>query len=109
MRLLLDECLPRKLGPMFSNRGHQCHTVREAGFEGIENGELLTLAESDFDVLVTVDKNIRYQQNMRGRNIAILVIRTPSNDLSDIQTCVPEALIALESIQPGEIVEVGAG
>jgi len=50
---------------MFSNRGHQCHTVREAGFEGIENGELLTLAESDFDVLVTVDKNIRYQKYAR--------------------------------------------
>lgn len=108
MRLLLDECLPRKLAPMFSSQGHQCHTVREAGFEGKENGELLALAEASFDVLITVDKNIRYQQNMRGRNIAILIIRAPSNDLSDIQMRVPDALVALESIKPGQIIEVGA-
>lgn len=109
MRLLLDECLPRKLASIFSNRGHVCRTVREAGFEGKENGELLTLAEGNFDVLITVDKNIRYQQSMRGRNIAILIIRAPSNDISDIQVRVPDALIALGSIQRGEIVEVGAG
>src|SRR5947208_6958495 len=80
MKLLLDECLPRKLKFFFSERGHHCTTVREAGFGSKENGELLALAESNYDVLVTIDKNIRHQQNMTGRHIAILIIRAPSND-----------------------------
>ena len=107
MRLLFDECLPKKLVFMFSTQGYECRTVRDAGFEGKENGELLSLAEGNFDVLVTVDKNIRYQQNIKGRNIAILIIRTPSNDFSDLQVQVPDALAALQSIQPGQILEVG--
>ncbi|HLJ27158.1 MAG TPA: DUF5615 family PIN-like protein [Candidatus Angelobacter sp.] len=90
MKLLLDECLPRKLKFAFSDYGHECHTVGEAGFSSKENGELLALAEGIFDVLITIDKNIRYQQSMRGRNIAILIIRTPSNDISDIQPRLPD-------------------
>jgi len=70
MKLLLDECLPRKLKFFFSERGHHCTTVREAGFGSKENGELLALAEGNYDVLVTIDKNIRHQQNMTGRHIA---------------------------------------
>jgi len=65
MRLLFDECLPKKLVFMFFSQGHECHTVRDAGFEGKENDELLTFAEGNFDVLVTVDKNIRYQQTSK--------------------------------------------
>ena len=105
MNLLLDECLPRKLKFLFS--GHQCTTVREAGFGSKENGELLALAEGDYDVLITIDKNIRHQQNMTGRRIAILIIRASSNDVSDIEPRIPEALVALQSIQPGQVVEVG--
>jgi predicted nuclease of predicted toxin-antitoxin system len=60
MRLLLDECVPRKIKSMFVAGGHECETVRDAGFGGKTNGELLTLAESRFDVLVTIDKNIRH-------------------------------------------------
>lgn len=104
MRLLIDECLPRKIKFLFS--GHDCTTVREAGFGSKENGELLALAEGTFDVLVTIDKNIRYQQNMIGRAISILIIRTKTNDLSDIEPQIPAALAALVRIQPGQIVEV---
>jgi predicted nuclease of predicted toxin-antitoxin system len=63
MKLLLDECLPRRLKYFFTEAGHECETVRDAGFSGKENGKLLTLAEKNFDVFVTIDKNIRYQQN----------------------------------------------
>jgi predicted nuclease of predicted toxin-antitoxin system len=105
MRLLIDECLPRKIKFLFSD--HDCTTVREAGFGSKENGELLALAEGTFDVLVTIDKNIRYQQNMAGRGISILIIRTKTNDLSDIEPQIPAALAALATIQPGQIVEVG--
>jgi len=65
------------------------------------------LAEGHFDVLVTIDRNIRYQQNMTGRNIAILIIRPASNDLDDIRPHVPNALVALQSLKPGQILEVG--
>ena len=57
--------------------------------------------------LVTIDRNIRYQQNMTGRNIAILIIRPASNDLDDIRPHVPNALVALQSLEPGQILEVG--
>jgi predicted nuclease of predicted toxin-antitoxin system len=56
MKLLLDECLPRKLKSFFSQSGHHCTTVREAGFGSKENGELLAMAEGNYDVLVTIDK-----------------------------------------------------
>ena len=92
---------------LFANSGHECETVRDAGFSGKENGELLALAEEHFDVLVTIDKNIKYQQNMTGRNIAILIIRPASNDLDDIRPHVPNALVALQSLKPGQILEVG--
>ncbi len=107
MRLLLDECLPRRTKFLFAESGHECETVRDAGFSGKENGELIALAEKKFNVLITIDKNIRYQQNIAGRNIAILIIRAASNDLDDIRPHVPQALAALRSIRPGQIVEVG--
>jgi predicted nuclease of predicted toxin-antitoxin system len=107
MRLLLDECLPMRAKFLFAEGGHECETVREAGFSGKENGELIALAENKFDVLVTIDKNIRYQQNISGRDIAILIVRATSNDLDDIRPNVPHALAALRTIKPGQIVEVG--
>jgi predicted nuclease of predicted toxin-antitoxin system len=107
MKLLLDECLPRRAKLLFAEAGHECETVRDAGFSGKENGELIALAEKKFEVLVTIDKNIRHQQNLTGRNIAILIIRAASNDLGDIRPHVPQALAALTTIQPGRIVEVG--
>jgi len=91
----------------FAESVHECETVRDAGFSGKENGELIALAEKKFNVLITIDKNIRYQQNIAGRNIAILIIRAASNDLDDIRPHVPQALAALRSIRPGQIVEVG--
>jgi len=91
----------------FAEGGHECETVRDEGFSGKENGELLALAEKNFDVFVTIDKNIRHQQNLSGRNIAVLIIRTASNDLDDIRTHLPHALAALKTIRPGQVVEVG--
>jgi hypothetical protein len=92
---------------LFAEGGHECETVRDAGFSGKENGELIVLAEKKFDVLVTIDKNIRYQQNITGRDIAILIVRAASNDLDDIRPNIPNALAALRTIKPGQIVEVG--
>jgi predicted nuclease of predicted toxin-antitoxin system len=107
MKLLLDECVPKRAKFLFSAAGHVCETAREAGFGGKENGELLALIENSFDALVTIDQNMRYQQNIRGRKIAILVIHTASSDLEDIRPHVAQALAALRTIQPGQFVEVG--
>ena len=108
MKLLIDECLPRRIKFLFAEGGHECTTVPEAGFGSKRNGELLALAEGRFDVLITVDKNIRHQQNLANRSIAILIIRAASNDLDDIRSQIPHALDALETIKQGQILEVGA-
>jgi predicted nuclease of predicted toxin-antitoxin system len=107
MRLLMDECLPRKLKFLFSEAGHECETVRDAGFSGKETGELLALADKNFDVLIIIDKSIRHQQNVSGRHIGILIIRASSNDLDDIRPHISHALLALRSIKAGQVVEVG--
>lgn len=75
---------------------------------GSSNGELLAAAEFLFDVLVTIDKNIRYQQNVTAREIAVLILRVPSNDISDIAPLVPRALAALSSIKPGQVIEISS-
>jgi|SRR5579859_3417774 len=107
MRLLIDECLPRKLQFLFAEAGLECETVRDAGFSGKENGELLALADKEFDVLVTIDRNMQFQQNLAGKTIAILIIRVASSDLDDIRPYVPQAIAALKFIKPQQVVEVG--
>jgi predicted nuclease of predicted toxin-antitoxin system len=107
MRLLLDECLPRKLKSLFVSAGHICETVREAGWEGVTNGKLLAQAELLFDVLVTVDKNLRYQQTFQNRVISVLVLRAKSNHIEDLEPLVPAVLNALKTINPGQVIEIG--
>jgi len=109
MRLLLDECVPRKVKLLLAVEGHECQTAGEAGLAGKENGELLREAEKRFDVLITIDKNIPHQQNLSGRNLAILIIRPVSNDIDDIRPQIASALVALRSLKPGEIIQVGTG
>lgn len=107
MRLLLDECLPRKLRPLFIAAGHYCETVREPGWGGMKNGDLLAHAEFRFEVFITVDKNLRYQQNLKNRVISVLIVRTQSNDIDDLEPLIPAILTALQSIKSGQVIEVG--
>lgn len=88
--------------------GHECLTVQEAGWSGRENGELLALADASFDVLVTIDQNIRYQQRLTGRKVAIVIVRAPSNRLVDLRPHFPACLAMLQTIRPGTVVEVGS-
>jgi predicted nuclease of predicted toxin-antitoxin system len=81
MKVLIDECLPAALRGTVTAMGHECETVRRAGYGSKKNGELLTLAESRWDVLLTSDRNIKYQQSMTGRNICILILCAKSNRL----------------------------
>ena len=106
MKLLLDECIPQKLKR--SLVGHDCLTVREAGFAGKRNGELLSLAErAGFEVLLTVDQGIEYEQNLVGRRIAVLMLFARSNRLSDLLPLTSFCLGALNSIQSGQLAKVG--
>jgi len=106
MRLLIDECLPRALKQLLAE--HECRTVQEMGWSAKRNGELLLLAEKGFDVFVTVDQGIEYEQNLANRKITLLVLGARSNQIEDLAPIIPAALAALRGIQPGQIVRVGA-
>lgn len=107
MRVLLDECTPKALKRVLSDEGHECRTVQEAGWAGKKNGALLNVAENDFDVLVTVDTNLQYQQNLAGRRIAIVIFQAASNRLDHLRRHFPACVLAIETIKPGEIVHIG--
>jgi hypothetical protein len=87
--------------------GYECQTVRKAGFGSKKNGELLMLAEGRWDVLLTDDQNIKYQQNMTGRSVSILILRAKTNRMEDLLALMPVCSEALLSIKPGQVVEVG--
>ena len=93
MRVLLDGCVPRALRAELS--GHEVKTVAEAGWAGLKNGALLQLAATRFDVLLTVDRNLEYQQNFAGLTIAVIVIDVPSNDIAVVRPSMPAVLEAL--------------
>jgi predicted nuclease of predicted toxin-antitoxin system len=107
MIILIDECLPDELKGTLATMGHECQTVRKAGYGSRKNGELLMLAEGRWDVLLTSDRNIKYQQNMTGRRVSILILRAKSNRMKDLLPLMPACAEALLSIQPGRVVEVG--
>lgn len=104
MRLLLDECVPRPLRRHFV--GHDVSTIEQAGYKSLKNGALLAAASKDFDVLVTVDKSIQYQQNTDNLQISILVLSARTSNLTDLLPLVSDALEALTTIGKGKIVRV---
>jgi len=107
MKILLDECTPKALKKVFTDQGHECRTVQESGWSGKKNGELVGLAETTFDVLITVDTNLRYQQNLAPRKIAIVVLHASSNRLDYLLQYFPACVDAVGKIKPGEIAVVG--
>jgi hypothetical protein len=106
MRILLDECIDEGLRHSFV--GHDCQTCRYAGLKGLTNGRLLAAAaEAGFELLVTVDQNIPYQQNLRGRAISLVVLQSRTTNLDDLLVLIPDALQALDTLKPGDVVRVG--
>jgi predicted nuclease of predicted toxin-antitoxin system len=106
MKLLLDECTPRRLKHEFIN--HECWTVDDAGLKGFENGELLQAA-SVYDVLITVDRKLVREHDMSRFNVAVLLLVARSNRYEDLKPLVPRALQALARIMPGQVVEIIQG
>ena len=105
MRILLDECLPKRLKRDLV--GHESRTVPEMGWASKRNGELLRLAEADFDVFLTVDRNLSFQQDVARFKLTVVVLVAKGNRHSDLQPFVAELLDVLVSVVPGQLVRVG--
>ncbi len=101
MKVLLDECLPKKLKRDVEAEFVQ--TVPEAGWASKKNGELLRLAEAEFDALLTNDQNIEHQQNLKNLDLAFIILAALTNDIEDLKPLMPAVNKALKTIKAGEI------
>ncbi len=106
MRLLLDESVPRRLKRSLPR--HAVRNVVEMGWGGISNGELLARAANGFDALVTVDKNLQYQQNLDKLPITVIVLDAKSNELPYLLPLIPKLEEALATLVPRAFVRIGA-
>ena len=105
MRVLLDECLPRRLKTDLPD--YEVRTVQEEGWAGLKNGDLLRVAAGRFDVLLTVDRNIAFQQNLQGLDIAIVAMVAKSNRLGDLRPVMVEVREVLPGARAGQVIRVG--
>ncbi|HEY2035008.1 MAG TPA: DUF5615 family PIN-like protein [Rhizomicrobium sp.] len=99
MRIFLDECVDRRYARELS--GHDVKTAYQMQWAGIKNGALLSLVSKEFDVFVTVDRNLSYQQNLSGVPVAVIVLKAASNRLADLKPLTPRVLAALTSAPKG--------
>ena len=102
MKILIDECTPHIVKKKLPD--YDISTVQKMGWSGVKNGELIKLAEANFEILVTCDQNLRYQQNLRDRNLAIIVL--PSNSVPVVEKLLPRLAEALSVVKIGDFVEI---
>lgn len=107
MRLLLDESIPRRLARHLT--GVEVDTVYDRGWSGRKNGDLLRAAESEYDVFVTADQNLQYQQNLTGFKIAVAVLASRTNRLQDLLLLVPELSLVCPTLVHGEVRVIRGG
>lgn len=107
MRVLLDENIDRLLKELFA-ADFDVVTVREQGWHGKANGELLRAAEQEFDAFVTMDRNLEHQQNLRALKLGVVVLQATSNAYSVVSPLMPKVNEALRSIRVGDVVHVAA-
>jgi len=105
MRILLDECVPRRFGRELPE--HEVHTAPEMGWASFTNGDLLHAACGKFDVLITTDQRLRYQRAIPRFSIAVVVLVAKRNKLESLVPLVPELRNALREVKPGEVRQVG--
>jgi predicted nuclease of predicted toxin-antitoxin system len=106
MKILLDECIDRRLARELVD--YEIKTVPQMGWAGIKDGQLLVLAAAEFDVFITVDRNLSFQQNLPQFDIAVIVLEAPSNRLSDLKPLAPKILAILEEAAKGQVTLVSA-
>jgi hypothetical protein len=106
LRIFVDECVDWRLARDIV--GHEVKTARQMGWTTLKNGELLALASKQFEVFVTVDRNLSFQQNLPAFEIAVVILRSKSNRLGDLQRLVPDLLSSLATAQRGAVTYVGS-
>jgi hypothetical protein len=107
VRIFLDECVDRRLARHIAD--HDIRTARQMNWTSIKNGELLALAAREFDVFLTVDRNLSFQQNVAAVPIAVIVLAARTNRLADLTPLVPKLLSALEDVQPRTVSVISDG
>ena len=105
MRILLDESLPSELKGECT--GHDVRMVQEASWSGVKNGELLRRAAERFDVFVTADQNLQYQQNLGALPISVVVLVAESNRIQDLRPLAPALLACLENLAQRTLIRIG--
>lgn len=106
MRVLIDESLPRELAAALEE--HEARTVQQEGWSSISNGELLRrAAQSGYQVLLTPDRNLQYQQNIPRAGVAVVVLRAPSNRMEDLLPLIPKLLPLLAEVKEGTVYQLG--
>jgi predicted nuclease of predicted toxin-antitoxin system len=105
VRIFLDECIDWRLSRDLA--AHDVKTARQMGWTAIKNGELLALVSAQFDVFVTVDRNLAFQQNVGALPVAVVVLRAKSNRLTDLRPLTPDFLRAIETAPTGAVTVVG--
>jgi hypothetical protein len=103
--VLLDERVNWRLGRELGS--HEVKTARQMGWTALKDGELLALASAHFDVFVTVDRNLSFQQDIVSSSIAVVVVRARTNRLADLRPLVPDLLAAIEATPPGAAKFIG--
>jgi hypothetical protein len=103
--VLLDECVDRRLAAGIP--GHAVKTVPEAGWAGLRNGDLLRRAQHEFDVFVTTDRNLPFQQDLSRFALAVIVLQAPRNRLADLRGLIPQLLAVLPVAKRSEVSWVG--
>ena len=108
MKILLDECLPRRLKQSLT--GHTVFTVPEKGWAGTKNGALLRLAASEFDVFITIDKNLQYQQNLKEAPLPVIVLIAADNKIETLMPLMPKVLDTLSKtpLSSGSPIKISA-
>jgi hypothetical protein len=105
MKVFPDECVDWRLSRDLV--GLDVKTAQQMGWTAIKNGELLALASKHFEIFVTVDRNLSFQQNIAALSIAVIVLQAKTNRLSDLRTLIPEILASIEAAKPGKVVHIG--
>lgn len=105
MRILLDGNLPRTLAALLP--GHRVETIHQRRWSDLDDGPLPDAAEGEYDAFLTADQNLRYQQNLRGRQLRIVLLSAHRNSLPVLAALAPRVLEVLGEMRPGELRVVG--
>ncbi len=103
MKIILDECVPRRVAKQIP---HEVSTVSQLKLTGLDNGKLLKTIEDQFDIFLTVDQNLQYQQNLTLSKIVIVVLTVPSNRYDDVIPLIPAFLTAITDSNPGDVISI---